>query len=184
MMRSWTLGFVQAALLAFAFGMGLLANTGGGSLDASDSSLDRGPQGRGTRPPAPRVEPLPTAPADPKDPLIFSGDSGNAGSANGFIAVTGSYGVGTSVLYVLDTVTRQLAIYEARGGSPGSRRVVLVGARRIDLDLELEGYNDDSEFSYRDLARRFERRSENPRGTGKTGEPPTVRGSGAESGKK
>ncbi len=197
-MNSWTRGFVQAALLALAFAVGLLANiSSGGRLEAADrnvDAIDRGlalpevarPQGRGTRPPAPspRVQPLPPPEDEREEPLVFNGDSGNAGSANGFIAVTGSYGVGTSVLYVLDTVTKQLAVYEARGGSPGSRRVVLVGARRIDLDLELEGYNDDSEFSYRDLERRFERRPGNARGTGKTGEPPTVRETGTETGRK
>ena len=53
------------------------------------------------------------------------------------IAVTGSYGVGTSVLYVIDTHTRQLAVYEARGGSPDSAKLFLVGARRIDLELDV-----------------------------------------------
>ena len=38
------------------------------------------------------------------------------------------------MLYLIDTNSRQLAVYEARGGSAGNRRVVLVGARRIDLD--------------------------------------------------
>ena len=79
-------------------------------------------------------------------------------SANGLIAVTGSYGVGTSVLYLIDTERRQLAVYEARGGSEGSRRIYLVGARRIDLDLQLEGYNDESEWQYGDLQRMFQQR--------------------------
>jgi hypothetical protein len=98
---------------------------------------------------------LPTKPAAPST-LVYPGDSFTAGSNNGFIAVTGSYGVGTSVLYVLDTVHRQLAVYEARGGTQGSRRLFLVGARRIDLDLQIESYNDESEYSYRDLQKRFE----------------------------
>jgi hypothetical protein len=89
------------------------------------------------------------------EPLVFDSSTGGPGSANGFIAVTGSYGIGTSVLYVLDTRSRQLAVYEARGGSRNSRRVQLVGARRLDLDLQLEGYNDESEFSYADLLQRF-----------------------------
>ena len=79
-------------------------------------------------------------------------------SANGFLAVTGSYGVGTSVLYLVDTEKRQLAVYEARGGSAAQRRVVLVGARKIDLDLELEGYNDRSEYPYRRLRGLFDKR--------------------------
>ena len=30
-----------------------------------------------------------------------------------------------------------------------------VGARRIDLDLQVDGYNDKSEFSYKDLLSKF-----------------------------
>ena len=112
----------------------------------------------------------PTGPADPKpdEPLVYGGDAGQSGSANGFIAVTGSYGVGTSVLYVLDTVTKQLAVYEARGGSAGSRRLYLVGARKIDLDLQLQGYNDESEYEYSELKQLFERNRRSVPGSGKT----------------
>jgi hypothetical protein len=88
-------------------------------------------------------------------PLVWESGSGGSASAGGIIAVTGSYGVGTSVLYVIDAKTRQLAVYEARGGSRSGRRVVLVGARRIDLDLQLEGYRDESEHSYEELRKRF-----------------------------
>ena len=62
------------------------------------------------------------------------------------------------MLYVVDTNTRQLAVYEARGGSAGQRRIVLVGVRRIDLDLQLPSYNDRSEYEYDDLKRLFDRR--------------------------
>ena len=57
----------------------------------------------------------------------------------------------------IDTNTKQLAVYEARGGSAGGRKLFLVGARRIDLDLQLVGYNDDSETEvhYEQLQRRF-----------------------------
>ena len=72
--------------------------------------------------------------------------------------MTGSYGMGTSVLYLVDTVNRQLAVYEARGGSAEQRRIVLVGARRIDLDLQLEGYNDRSECEYGQLEELFQKR--------------------------
>jgi hypothetical protein len=81
-------------------------------------------------------------------------------TANGngkMIAVTGPYQQGVALLYVIDTETRQLAVYEARGGSRSSGRVSFVGARRIDLDLRLEGYHDDSEFSFADLAAQFRR---------------------------
>ncbi len=92
------------------------------------------------------------------EPVVYSEESGQAASANGMVAVTGSYGVGTSVLYLIDTERRQLAVYEARGGGTEQRRIMLVGARKIDLDLQLEGYNDRSEYGYQDLKRLFERR--------------------------
>ncbi len=151
-------------LVVVAFGAGARSAPDGGALLArAGSELRFSPQGRGSRPPAPSepttAEELPTV---SDSALVYEGDGGQAGSANGFIAVTGSYGVGTSVLYVLDTVNKQLAVYEARGGSPASRRLVLVGARRIDLDLQLEGYNDDSEYKYRELREEFDKRSRSP----------------------
>lgn len=121
-------------------------------------------QGRGPVPPPRRPDPGTNEPTvgEPRTEagLVYPEESGTGGAANGFIAVTGSYGVGTSVLYVLDTVNRQLAAYEARGGASSTRRIVFVGARRIDLDLQLEGYNDRSEYEYRDLKRLFEQRGE------------------------
>lgn len=92
------------------------------------------------------------------DQVVYSEESGQAAAGNGIVAVTGSYGVGTSVLYLIDTERKQLAVYEARGGGTEQRRIMLVGARRIDLDLQLEGYNDRSEYGYQDLKRLFERR--------------------------
>jgi hypothetical protein len=111
---------------------------------------------QGGRGPGPRPEPPKTGTgAKAAEPLYYGSESGQAASAGGIVAVTGSYGVGTSVLYVIDTNSRQLAVYEARGGSENSRRLTLVGARKIDLDLMLEGYNDDSEWSYAKLRERF-----------------------------
>jgi hypothetical protein len=37
------------------------------------------------------------------------------------------------------------------------RRVVLVGARKIDLDLQLRGYNDRSEYGYDKLEQLFQK---------------------------
>lgn len=127
---------------AFFFGRG---------VDAVDAQGRSGPPPRQTPPPT-------AAPGEGEESevLVYGQESGQGAAANGLLAVTGSYGVGTSVLYLIDTNTKQLAVYEARGGSRSMRRLVLVGARRIDLDLQLEGYNDESEFSYDELRRRFE----------------------------
>ena len=129
-------------------------------------------QGRGpiNPPPAPVTQPV--EPGQPA-PIVYSEDGGGSSANNGFIAVTGSYGIGTSVLYLIDTNSQQLAVYEARGGSAGQRRVVLVGARRIDLDLQLPSYNDRSEYEYDDLKKLFDRRGKPVRDaeTGMTAEP-------------
>ena len=159
MSRPFVRSSLVFVLVVLAFAAGQLSGAGGGDLLATEQQ-----PGRGILPPPPVPVPstgsLPTEPVAP--PMVYGVESGQAASTDGFLAVTGSYGVGTSVLYLIDTESRQLAVYEARGGSAGSRRLMLVGARRIDLDLQLEGYNDESEFSYRDLARRFERLGDRP----------------------
>jgi len=71
------------------------------------------------------------------------------------IAVTGIDLTGTSILYLVDTEKKQLAIYQATGGSESMQGVKLVGARRIDLDLQLEGFNDRSQYPYDELEQRF-----------------------------
>jgi hypothetical protein len=134
------------------------ADAGAAQSRAGNLVLDA--QGRG---PVSSPPPAPDVPADTdanagNNGIVYTEESSTAASANGFLAVTGSYGVGTSVLYLIDTENRQMACYEARGGAAGQRRIVMVGARRIDLDLKLHGYNDRSEFEYSDLEKLFDKR--------------------------
>jgi len=77
----------------------------------------------------------------------YRGGGGSAGAAGDLIAVTGDYGVGTSVLYVIDAKRRALAVYEARGGSKSARRLLWIGTRQIGLDLLTQSYNDESDIS-------------------------------------
>ncbi len=130
-----------------------------GQLDTA-AAPTVGAQGRGPTVPVPKVVKKPTS----SQPLVYSEGSGAGSSNNGFIAVTGSYGVGTSVLYLIDTVNQQLSIYEARGGTQSMRRLVWVGARRIDRDLEVLGYRDESEYSFKDLNRMFSSRQKRVEG--------------------
>lgn len=97
------------------------------------------------------------APLHANSTLKENADGATANSNNKMIAVTGPYQQGVSLLYLIDTESKQLAVYEARGGSRSSGRINFVGARRLDLDLRLEGYHDDSEFSFADLAAQFRR---------------------------
>ena len=71
------------------------------------------------------------------------------------IAVTGIDITGASVLYIIDTINPHLAVYQASGGSGSSQGIKLVGARKIELDLMLDGLNDKSEFKYKDLEEQF-----------------------------
>jgi hypothetical protein len=80
---------------------------------------------------------------------------GTADSNNAMIAVTGMDITGSSILYLVDTQSRHLAIYQASGGSGSTQGVKLVGARRIDLDMQLDGYNDKSEYSVQELEKKF-----------------------------
>jgi hypothetical protein len=84
-------------------------------------------------------------------PAIATSDSNGT-----MIAVTGIDLTGQSVLYLVDTVQKQLAIYQATSGGEATQGVRLIGARKIDLDLQLEGYNDRSQYSYEELEKRFQ----------------------------
>lgn len=102
-------------------------------------------QTSGTTPPPPVIQrQLPTLPA------IATSDSNGS-----MIAVTGIDLTGSSILYLIDTERRQLAVYQASGGTDSMQGVKLVGARKIDLDLQLEGFNDKSQYSYEELEKKF-----------------------------
>ncbi len=80
------------------------------------------------------------------------GASGGGGDANrDLIAVTGTYGSGASVLYLIDTRTKHLAVYRTDNG----RKLELVAARNVEFDLKLENLNDENPpgFSPEDLRR-------------------------------
>lgn len=84
-----------------------------------------------------------------------------AQSADGdrrYVAVAAEYQTGVSLLYVLDQKSERLAVYEARGGASNSHRLALVGVRNVALDTQLDGFNDESDYSYKELEELLERR--------------------------
>ena len=81
---------------------------------------------------------------------------GTSDSNGSMIAVTGVDVTGGSLLYLVDTERRHLTIYQATGGTKSTMNVRWVGARNIDLDLQVDGWNDESEYSYKELAKAFE----------------------------
>lgn len=95
-------------------------------------------------------------------PAIATSDSNGQ-----MIAVTGIDLTGSSVLYLVDTQNRQLAIYQANGGGESTQGVKLIGARRIDLDLKLYGFNDKSEYSFEELEKRFAQARNGPANDGR-----------------
>ena len=85
---------------------------------------------------------------------------GNSDSNGRMIAVTGVDVTGQSILYLVDTVSQQICIYQASGGSSSTQGIKFVGARRIELDLMLDGFNDKTEsngkpLAFKDLERIF-----------------------------
>lgn len=65
---------------------------------------------------------------------------GNGDGDRSMIAVTGTYGSGASVLYVIDTRSKHMSVYRTDNG----RKIELVGARDLTWDFKLEDYNDQS----------------------------------------
>lgn len=85
----------------------------------------------------------------------MTGMGGTADSNGRMIAVTGVDVTGSSILYVIDTLNPHLAVYQANGGSGSGQGIEFVGARRIDLDLQLDGFNDKSQETYKSLQEKF-----------------------------
>ena len=72
-----------------------------------------------------------------------------ADSNGSMIAVTGIDVTGSSLLYLVDTESRHLTVYQATGGTRSTMKLKWVGARNIDLDLQVDGWNDESEYTYK-----------------------------------
>ena len=97
-----------------------------------------------------------TAPdVDPWNRYPIAPGYGTADSNGSMIAVTGVDVTGGSLLYLIDSEARQLSVYQATGGTKSTMNVRWVGARNIDLDLQVDGWNDKSLLSYKQLAAQF-----------------------------
>jgi hypothetical protein len=69
-------------------------------------------------------------------------------------SATGKYG--GPLLFVLDTKSKVLSVYEAEGGTPATRGLTWIASRKIEFDSYTTMYNDKSETSYSALKQRFE----------------------------
>lgn len=115
------------------FGWFALGALGAGLVGSLLPSASAWQGAGGANPPQSQVQP------------ILSSGGATSDSNNRMIAVTGLDLTGQSVLYLVDTQEMQLACYQATGGAGGTQGVRLVGARRIELDLMLDGFNDKTE---------------------------------------
>ncbi|MCK6460236.1 MAG: hypothetical protein L6Q95_10135, partial [Planctomycetes bacterium] len=65
-------------------------------------------------------------------------------SNNRFVAVTCPTVTGESVLFLVDSVQEQVAVYRFQAG----QGLEYLASRKIEYDLKVSGYKDVSEFSY------------------------------------
>lgn len=102
-------------------------------------------------------------------PMLAGGTT--ADSNNRMVAVTGIDVTGASILFLVDTERRHLAVYQASGAG-SNQGVRFVGARNIELDLELDGYNDKSDYSFKRLREEFAKQGGTPGAPGVQVPPP------------
>lgn len=76
---------------------------------------------------------------------------GTADSNGAMIAVTGTIGSGVSVLWVINTEDKHLAVYQCRGG----KSIELVAARNIEWDQKIEQFHDESLYPPEKLRREY-----------------------------
>ncbi|HED64799.1 MAG TPA: hypothetical protein ENJ09_04500 [Planctomycetes bacterium] len=106
--------------------------------------------------PPPGFEPPPDPTPGQSSSIPYTPGYGTADSNGSMIAVTGVDVTGGSLLYLIDTETRHLSIYQATGGTKSTMNLKWVGARNIDLDLQVDGWNDESEYTYKKLSEAFD----------------------------
>jgi len=87
-----------------------------------------------------------------QDTAHGQGYPGGSSDSNGrMIAVTGTIGSGVSVLWVIDTQVGHMAVYQCKGG----KSIALVAARKIEWDMKIESFHDESLYTPKHLKRLF-----------------------------
>jgi hypothetical protein len=97
-----------------------------------------------------------TPPTQAPQPMRIATQGYGTSDSNGrMIAVTGVDVTGGGILYLIDTESRHISVYSAQGGTSSTSSIKWIGGRNIDYDLQVDGFNDKSELSYKELARKF-----------------------------
>jgi hypothetical protein len=79
---------------------------------------------------------------------------GAAGNSDYLIA-TGTSKYSGALLFLFDTRSKVLAVYEAEGGTAATRGVTWVGARKLEWDTHTTELNDKSEHSFNEMKQLF-----------------------------
>lgn len=102
------------------------------------------------------LEPVSGSPQEEDGSFPASNSFASSDSNHRMIAVAGPDMTGGNVLYVIDTIEKRLSVYAATGGSKSMASVTWVGARNIGLDFAVDGWNDKSQHSFKDLQDRLD----------------------------
>ena len=91
-----------------------------------------------------------------RDPTPVAAQEPLDADAPGYIVRTAASSTGTALLFVLNTESKVMNVYEAEGGSRATRGLAFIASRKIERDSFVTGYNDRSEYSYQDLVKRIQ----------------------------
>ncbi len=146
--RDVILAVLAGALL---FCLGLLAGQSGGILpgaEAQDSGNLQDPNAPGAQPP---VDPGPPDIRPEGMGRIYAATPMDSNSNNRFVAITSPVGSGESVLFVLDSKHEQLLCYRFLR----NKGLSFLAARKIDYDLKINEWNDQSRFTRDEMKRLY-----------------------------
>ncbi|MEM8883981.1 MAG: hypothetical protein AAGD14_07935 [Planctomycetota bacterium] len=147
-----------AAALLFAAGV-LVGRTGEEILPTASAQDNAGglpvnnPNG-----PAAQNGPGVTITQDPLAPLksrvtTTGPTASDSNSNNRFVSVTSPVGSGESVLFLIDSKKEQVAVYKFNR----NKGLRFLAARKIDYDLRIHGYQDESEFTRDELRTQYDK---------------------------
>ncbi|HEX5138730.1 MAG TPA: hypothetical protein VFY93_17290 [Planctomycetota bacterium] len=104
-----------------------------------------GPQQPAPVPPPPNIRPG-------LESRTTANRSTDSDSNNRFVAVTCPTVTGESVLFLVDSMQEQVAVYRFQAG----QGLEYLASRKIEYDLKVSGYKDISEFSYEQMRQLYQ----------------------------
>ena len=139
---------------ALLFCLGFMLGQVGDILPGAEAQ-DTGNTGTGTGtqdPAGPGARPIEPGPPELRPEgmgRIYAATPMDSNSNNRFVAITSPIGSGESVLFVLDSTQEQLLCYRFLR----NKGLSFLAARKIDMDLKITEWNDQSRFTRDDMKR-------------------------------